>query len=520
MEGKNLVSQGQSGTGRAVIYQDKYDPADGFIKFAQNDQLNKLKKEQARVAKQKILNTKLAEVDVTISDELDKEELMAHRNKGQEAVTNASIAGYDLEDPSSPGGKLLWNTKKELEMDSAISADNKKMSQSMIDEYAKNPDLYDGEEYLKRLEEYQKLGTMRERNNYLKGIGSEDDFGTGLLVPEVDWLDPIEGLKATEYNFLFEDGNVTRGGTKADPDKTLDFVYNRLDTEIGRLAIRKDVGEGKRFEDIDAYAEALRDDLVARANTSSSKTEDEKNEPWTWNFGGGGSGIERNGKFTFIYGDEVLPNYDKTTSGIDGQLFSESTTERPVMNISWNDGQPKVFDFQTKDKEQVNVSMTGVYLDDEGKLIGRGILLKPLPGGGFGTEFETGMAQKGEQIEIPLEVYDNRTRFESVYGNTVGNVKEKMKQVFQGAQKEKDEVITKAVDTGIKDVKAKITRMNVENEPIFLTKGEVTTIENMSGGSYKDGVINVVSGPYAKSYDLKTENGRWLFNDRFGKEEK
>lgn len=518
-DGKNIVSRGVEGTGRAVIYQDRFDPAAGFMEYAQTQRLNKANQGIAQLAKQKEINKQLAELDFTAADDADRIELTELKDGLMESVVGISMQpGADIMDPTSEAGKMYFDAQKALDGGSTMSADTAKTFRAMTDAYQKDPSAFDGEAYVKGLEEYKNLPTMKARNEFLRRE-HPSGFGVGFMVPEVGLLSPVDELSAAEYESVLEVGDVTTTTGGASTSKTKELVMNRLLDPGNDQWIQRYVGKGKKFATVEEGVDFLAKDLTNQVKTTAKTQLDEKSSPWSFDFSSG-SGLEQNGDFVFGYGFEKL----------DGALWGGATTmtpnsekQNPVVNISYKDGKPKTFDYTSKNKEgkqeQINVQPTGLVKRD-GQWYGRGTLSQDVPESINMNQIVViggGSAERGQMVEFPLDKYDNQNRFETQFQTSMERINANMNQVIGETDKAVTKEVEKAVDTGVDDAfKAVKPYGNVTANDAETLANYVTT-EKGAKAVANGTTINVTGGSNAGNYDMTDPAMKLLFELRFGK---
>lgn len=301
------TSQG-AGTGRAVIYQDRFDPAQGFMDYALIVAERRAKKQQEALARQKEINEKFATLDYEVAAEIDNEELALMRDNFMTGLVEMAKGGQygDVLNPGSKAGQALFKAQKELDAASTSSAANAELLKAQQKAFSQDPAMFDADEYEKRLNYYQGLKTIRERNDFLSGkIGMPSDSegaGVGLLVENVDFLTPIEDMTAAEFETITKGSDgLEKRYSGADVEATRDLVIRKLasgphyERQVNRWLIKPVAGYDPTLE---GYTDYLTDQLVDQTKKLSSKKQDQV-DGWTF-----GNGFVETGDYRLTFGTQ------------------------------------------------------------------------------------------------------------------------------------------------------------------------------------------------------------------------
>lgn len=551
VQGDSRAMAGQgAGSGRAVIYQDRFDPAAGFMQYAVSVRADKAKRQAAAVKRQKEAFERIKELEYEAADEVDAKELQNMWETSMNDLTTIvkSQEYGDVLDPTSQAGRTFFRVQKALETASTMSAENLKLLNEQISQFRSNPSEYNAEEFEKRMKYYNELPTISERNAFLRGEIMEGstlptDYqgaGMGLLVEDLDLLEPVEGIDATEWESLIEEGDATIGKKYADKDKTRDLVTKKLlsqdkfDRQVNAW-MRKPLEGYKPTEE--GYIEYLTDYLVDQVNTKSTRTEDE-DDSFSFRYGNGWMEVDET-RFGFgVQKANAVHVTSKATEGetegatkpandIAKQLGVDPNTDVAIASISTKGGKAKVFNYQMQfDGVNYAINMSPSKLVKVGdKYYLQGDALKDVEEADKGELLRVITALgaytgRGDIVGVPLDIAGNQIAFETQFGVDVDVLGEQM-DAYMGNQrqaqppaepkpkestpekegeKEVDEIevaAEAAVDQALSAPTTPDSKVVIEN--MLKTKGAKGKIE---------GSVVVVGG---NTYDLTKESDRKMF---------
>lgn len=419
--------------GRATVYEDRFDPAAGFMQYATSVMTDKVRRQQAALKKQKEVQEKLANLEIKPAHELDLEELTTFRDSSMDELTVLLKNGQhgDITDATSPLGRVFYNMQKALGTASDMSAQNLELYESQLGAFQSKPGDYDADEYEKRMQYYQGLTTIKDRNDFLTGKtglpGTDkapEGQGVGLLVQNLDYFAPVEDLNASEYQNLVENGDITLGSSGPARERIKDVVRQKLLLGNYNNHIAKWGGDDKALEN---YVDQLTDHLAKQVNTSFTRAEDEKPAEWTWN---AGSGMARLGDVTFVVGGQkeksarlATPEEkaQKRSVHIAGKDYVLQSDDFDIVTISDDGGKPKPYDYDFVDVDGVrkiaNLQGTKV-IRDNGQYFIEGALATDVVGGDE-FSFLQSYKQKNGKFVLPLDRFGNDSKFAAQYQVTL-----------------------------------------------------------------------------------------------------
>lgn len=526
MDPKTLVNQGVAGTGRAVIYQDRFDPAEAIDRLAIMRGRDRLANKKAQREARKKANEALSDLDYEAFNNMDVQELTKAQQNLMDGLKQAAIkdGAESVLDPTSPAGKLFFQSQKALDGMSLMSEQNNKILSDQMKLREKDLDGYDEEEYAARMKYLESLPTMKDRNDFLTGKvpmpGKEDVFGSGLLVPKLDQWAPIDGYVAKMRDSKTENGDTTIRTKFVDKKALKDDITMMLTSPEWEQHLAKFGADG-----VDKYVDELVDRVVNTTSTLYQKTEDEKDQPFSFS---SGSGFESVNGLRLVYGEDKDFADTQNYGGIDNSpagVFPRATTSVGIATKK-GDRLPN-YDYQVKIKsEDGNDEMKSVQVKptdilriehgpNKGKMFLRGVLSSDVPvtvnqfsfddtGGSFN--------EKNNEIVIPLETGNNRDNLVAQMGVPLSHIEKNMDEFYGSqAQSQQDQMVEEVEQ----QVSSAINVVGTSKEPI--SEDNLTVLENHLKTVKKDMNIDSVTRKGdvftldGRKYDMSNDIQRDLF---------
>ena len=363
--GLGTVPLGQSNTGDAIVYQDKYSPVRLMENMVTQHQKQQLDKQAAKQKRMTDLSKSLNEVSKDYWNKT-KEEMEGGYNGLRDYGVNLSVKGYDLDDPTTKEVRGYYEAKDAFDSKAKKSMEAKAFFDDQVKKFHSDPSKWDQEHFDAQMAKFDGL----------KGVDEVYDFvsSEGFLREDIGAMDLAVKADPALFSKVYEnESGVTTTNENVDPVRTKAAYVQVLADPVNRRYVEQFIGPGKEFPNADAYADALRDKALNEAKVVSKTVRDSSGGGLTMNFGEGGGSL---GDYNFGF----APVTDRASQI--GDVGIDVPFGTPSAAVTYKDGsvKPLQYNFETPSggTSEGFLKLNSFYVVD-GKLVADGILYNDVP---------------------------------------------------------------------------------------------------------------------------------------------
>lgn len=325
-DGLGLVFEKQGNTGAAAYNQPTFEVGNNPLDMiaaelgqrVQMEQLGRQKQEKERqAANQQALNFDLSGADIDNKAYFTQ----AYKDIMAEGTKLAQL-GYRLDDWSNPAVRA-WNERKISDLHAAQASKGQIESLARnLNEYSKNPDLYDTEATNKNVEAYKAMTPIQRLQ-----VDSNQLFVR--KEQPIDILEPIAKANISGMGEVneYETPNMKSSSTKFSEEKARTFVKGVLQNDIYKPLIAKGIQKGL-FKNQQQYEDLLVNQLKSQFKTEKAYEKKAPPTDWSWDYLNKAGGDELMGKIGYGKQSFSIANNGATPQTVNYHM----TTQLPNFN--------------------------------------------------------------------------------------------------------------------------------------------------------------------------------------------
>lgn len=296
-DGLGLVFEKQGNTGAAAYNQPNFEIGNNPLDMiaaelgqrVQMEQLGRQKQEKERqAANQQALNFDLSGADIDNKAYFTQ----AYKDIMAEGTKLAQL-GYRLDDWSNPAVRA-WNERKISDLHAAQASKGQIESLAKnLNEYSKNPDLYDIEATNKNVEAYKAMTPIQRLQTDANQLFVRKE-------QPIDILEPIAKANIAGMGDVneYETPNMKSSSTKFSEEKARTFVKGVLQNDIYKPLIAKGIQKGL-FKNQQEYEDLLVNQLKSQFKTEKEYVKKAPPTDWSWDYLNSAGGDELMGKIGY-----------------------------------------------------------------------------------------------------------------------------------------------------------------------------------------------------------------------------